>query len=70
MYTATRKIAKHGDGYVPDSCMSCDPAVPDCFYDCQPLIDLMYKVCDGVCLPDGYYFDPSKSFFYILTIFI
>jgi hypothetical protein len=40
--------------------MGCDPARPDCSVGCQDLIDSMYVKCDGVCMPDGYYYDPRK----------
>ena len=60
---ATRKVYKAGDGSTPGSCMSCDPTYPFCAKGCQKLIDNLYHICDGVCLPDGYYFDPSTSYF-------
>lgn len=58
--SATRKITKAGDGTTEDSCMGCDPTLKDCFSDCQRLVDQLYRQCDDVCLPDGYYFDPRK----------
>ena len=39
--------------------MSCNPALPTCYGICQVLIDQYYLFCDDVCLPEGYYFDPS-----------
>ena len=56
---ATRKLGKNGDGSTDSSCMHCDPAIEFCYFNCQELIDQMYEACDGVCLPDGYYFDAS-----------
>jgi hypothetical protein len=60
--TATNKLRKMGDGSTDSSCMDCNPALPECFIDCQERIDIMYRNCQGVCLPDGYYFDPSKLY--------
>mmetsp|Transcript_2316 Transcript_2316/g.3557 ORF Transcript_2316/g.3557 Transcript_2316/m.3557 type:complete len:99 (+) Transcript_2316:130-426(+) len=57
---ATRKIANRGDGTTVNSCMSCDPTYGVCPDGCQNKIDKMYYACDGVCLPDGYFFDPRK----------
>lgn len=57
---ATRKLGKNGDGSTASSCMHCDPTFPDCYYDCQSLIDAMYVACDGVCLPQEYFFDVCK----------
>ena len=54
---ATKRIIKRGDGSASVSCMSCDPALPTCSIGCQTMIDYMYKVCDRICLPDGYYYD-------------
>lgn len=34
--------------------------VGSCPDGCQNRIDTMYVACDGVCLPDGYFFDPRK----------
>ena len=45
--------------------MGCDPARPDCAIGCQNLIDSMYIKCDGVCMPDGYYYDPRKIYYCI-----
>lgn len=58
---ATRKLHKNGDGTTEESCMSCDPALADCFFNCQDLIDKVYTSCKDVCLPDGYYFDPLST---------
>ena len=54
------KIRAFGDGSTRKSCMGCDPARPTCYDQCQQMIDRMYVRCDDVCLPDGYYHDPSK----------
>lgn len=56
---ATRKLAKRGDGSTYVSCLACEPATPLCTVGCQKMIDYMYLVCDGMCLPDGYFFDAS-----------
>jgi hypothetical protein len=42
--------------------MACDPAIPDCAPGCQGLIDKIYYDCDGICLPDGYYYDPGEQY--------
>jgi hypothetical protein len=60
IFIETRSVAAAGDGSTPGSCMSCDPTRPVCAHNCQAKINDMYYACDGVCLPDGYYFDPSK----------
>ena len=57
---ASRKLAKNGNGTSPDSCMLCDPAIPTCPFGCQKHVTKLYRNCKGVCLPDGFYFDPSK----------
>jgi hypothetical protein len=56
---AGNKLRKAGDGSTIESCSSCDPARPECAPGCQELIDTIYRACDGICLPDGYYFDPG-----------
>lgn len=50
--------------------MNCDPALPECYFSCQELIGKMYIACDSVCLPDGYFFDPSKNYLKISLYFI
>jgi len=55
---AAATIVKYGKGDTVDSCMNCDPALPTCAPGCQGLIGKLYINCDGVCLPDGYYYDP------------
>eukprot|EP01041_Mallomonas_annulata_P004431 gene4431-8832_t len=57
---ATNKIKKRGDGSTSSSCMRCDPALPSCAVGCQTLIDVLYRVCDNICIPDGYYFDSAS----------
>mmetsp|Transcript_3244 Transcript_3244/g.4724 ORF Transcript_3244/g.4724 Transcript_3244/m.4724 type:complete len:149 (-) Transcript_3244:137-583(-) len=42
-------------------CMSCQPAKATCASGCQTQIDQMYIYCDGVELPDGFYFDPAEE---------
>lgn len=60
LQTATRKLAKKGDGSTPQSCISCDPTHQYCVKGCQKLIDRVYRACDNTCLPDGYFYDPSE----------
>lgn len=59
-------MRKAGYGDTDTSCMGCDPALPDCYTDCQGLVDQLYFQCDSVCLPEGYYFDPRKSLLSVL----
>lgn len=59
-FVATNKVRKAGDGTTANSCMGCRPTKPECSAGCQDLIDNMYLRCDGVCLPNGYFFDPRK----------
>mmetsp|Transcript_10901 Transcript_10901/g.14194 ORF Transcript_10901/g.14194 Transcript_10901/m.14194 type:complete len:154 (+) Transcript_10901:249-710(+) len=54
-------IYYQGDGSTTLSCMSCRPASGTCASGCQNLIDLMYVRCDGVILPDGFYYDPEQT---------
>ena len=42
-------------------CMSCDPTESTCAPGCQQRIAEMYVACDGVTMPDGFYFDPNKQ---------
>ncbi len=49
-------------------CWGCDPTIGTCVLNCQQLINTLYSDCDGVCLPDGYYFDPSL--FFLFTNFV
>ena len=56
---AVNDISKNGFGSTRTSCMGCDPALPTCYFNCQPLVKRLYEWCDNVCLPDGFYFDPS-----------
>lgn len=57
---ATNKLRKAGDGSTTDSCFGCNPALPKCAVGCQRMVDRLYKVCDRVCLPDGYYYDSRE----------
>ncbi len=43
-------------------CLSCDPTKPTEFCDpaCQYALDYQYVACEGICLPDGFYFNPGK----------
>jgi len=54
-------LATFGDGSTSTSCMGCDPALPECTSPCQSVVDDLYTDCDGICLPDGYYYDPCKT---------
>jgi hypothetical protein len=56
---AVNEISKNGYGATPSSCMGCDPTLPTCYFNCKPLVTRLYEWCDSVCLPDGFYFDPS-----------
>ena len=58
VHSAT-KLAKQTKADNP--CMNCDPAADQCNPGCQVLIDGLYHVCSGMCLPDGYYFDPQSQ---------
>lgn len=42
-------------------CIGCEPVQTVCPSDpdCQTAIDRMYLNCEGVTLPDGYYYDPK-----------
>ena len=44
-------------------CIGCFPVQRACPADpdCQSAIDTLYRTCEGVTLPDGYYFDPQWS---------
>jgi hypothetical protein len=61
-FSASRKLAKTGKGDTVKSCMQCDPTHPYCAPGCQKLVTAVYWECDGVCIPDGYYFDPSELY--------
>lgn len=56
---AVNEISKNGYGSTPSSCMGCDPTLPACYFNCKPLVNNLYKYCDNICIPDGFYFDPS-----------
>ncbi|KAH9097005.1 hypothetical protein Ae201684P_011736 [Aphanomyces euteiches] len=56
---AVAAVNTQGDGTTPGSCMSCDPTTNKCAPKCQPLIDTLYKACDGVYTPPDYTFDPA-----------
>jgi len=58
----TNKIRKNnGWGNTIGACMNCITARPECYADCQEQLDLVKKACDGVCLPDGYFFDAAST---------
>jgi len=42
--------------------MMCDPTTPVCAVGCQGLVDELFKDCNGVCLPDGYFYDPLWTY--------
>ena len=52
---------KEGDLTNIKTCISCEPTRQACPRGCQPLINQLYVACDGVELPDGWYFDPDKQ---------
>ena len=43
------------------TCLMCDPTYEFCGGKCQQLIDNVYTGCDGVCLPDGFYYDEART---------
>ncbi|OQS05930.1 sporangia induced hypothetical protein, partial [Thraustotheca clavata] len=59
--SAVSAVAAQGDGSTPGSCMSCDPTYPKCPLKCQPLINTLYRDCDGVYSPPGLFFDPASQ---------
>lgn len=42
-------------------CIVCEPTNELCPEGCQKLLDFFFKVCDGVCLPETYFFDPQMT---------
>lgn len=59
---ASNKVRKAGKAIGEDGvCMGCDPALKECPAGCQKWVSKLWKNCGHVCLPDGYYFDPSES---------
>jgi len=58
---AINQISKNGYGSTTSSCMGCDPALPNCYFNCPPLVKNLYHLCDSMCIPDGFYFDPKKT---------
>ena len=48
--------------------MACDPTLPICDSLCQTLIINVWRQCKNVCLPDGYFFDPSMLSNHIVSI--
>ena len=65
---AVNDISKNGFGATRSSCMGWDPALPTCYFNCQPLVKRLYEWCDNVCLPDGFYFDPSTCWIHTALI--
>lgn len=58
----TNKIRKaNGWGNTVGACMNCITARPKCYADCQAQLDLVKTACEGVCLPDGYFFDAAST---------
>ena len=55
----TTKLSKQTAQGTP--CFNCDPALNECPVGCQQVIDDVYHMCNGICLPDGYYFDPESQ---------
>ena len=62
------------DAYDPDNqCIGCDPVqdagcptlpaygINSKQVTCQKLIDSLHRDCDGVELPEGYYYDPKRT---------
>jgi hypothetical protein len=49
--------------------MGCDPTYPTCSSGCQDLVEKIYYRCDGICLPNGYFFDPRKPSIWAILAF-
>ena len=45
---AVNDISKNGFGATKSSCMGCDPTLPTCYFNCQPLVKKLYEWCDNV----------------------
>ena len=63
---SVRKVGKGndntiGDGSTPNSCFACDPTLSECPEGCRGLILDVFNYCNGICLPDGYFFDRSNN---------
>ena len=58
---AAIRLGRPGNGSTSTSCFYCDPARPRCSKGCQGRIDDLYFDCDGVSLPDGYYYDENAG---------
>jgi len=56
----TNKISKLLDEQ-GKQCLQCDPTHPVCDPVCQNAVDYQYVACLGVCLPDGFYFNPGQT---------
>ena len=49
-----------------DQCLGCSKRTQSsCPTSCQEMIDDLYSKCDGITLPDGYYYDQVKKYRYI-----
>ena len=55
------KQIKEMDTTKTRTCISCEPTRSFCPRGCQDLIDELYVNCDGVTMPDGWYFDPDEQ---------
>jgi hypothetical protein len=60
------RVGEAGNGSTPISCFYCDPARESCSKGCQSKIKDLYYDCDGVSLPDGYYYDDNSGMFIML----
>ena len=49
------------NGTNPSLCIGCSLSQATCPSSCQGYIDDLYRKCDGVTLPENYYFDPPVS---------
>lgn len=47
--------------YMREQCMGCSPTKHTCEGECEELILNLYEYCEGVILPDGFYFDVAMS---------
>ena len=54
----TRKVTKlYTLNDPPLRCVMCDPTTSFCNPICQKWVDYQFAACQGVCLPEGFFFD-------------
>jgi hypothetical protein len=44
-----------------EPCIVCEPVNVDCPVGCEELLGDFLSKCDGICLPDTYFFDPQNT---------